>query len=474
MLFAGMAGAVSALAMAPFNWIGVLFLSLPLLYILLDLAGTRWQAFLTGWLFGLGYHIAGLYWIANALLVEGNPYSWAWPLAAIVLPALLAVYFGLAALLTWCLAGLRTVSGYLLFVIALFAAEYLRGHLFTGFPWNILGYGWGGLWPVVQIVEYIGIYGLTLLTILWCSLPAFLILVETSRISKSMLSLGAVLVVCTSWGVGANQLNNNNPHGNTESKSHFVVIQPNIAQHNKWRNDKLRANFQRHLAPSYYDETIDIAEDATTFIVWPETALAYFHLRTPGIRDQIARMLQSYPGKAYLISGALLKLEKKSADKVGYANAIIAINDRGRIIQRYKKSHLVPFGEYIPLKDLIPLQPVAEFNNLVAGKNPEPLRIDSHNTFYPLICYEVIFPGLLDNKAKKSDYIINVTNDAWYSHSTGPYQHFMQARYRAVESQKPLIRAANTGISGIIDSQGRVLTRTQIFTEKSFHLKLPR
>ena len=466
-------GAASALAMAPFNWIVVLFITLSGLYALvLQASGTK-QAFVTGWLFGFGYHIAGLYWIANALLVEGNPYSWAWPLAAVGLPAVLGVYLGLATLLAWRLTILKTISGYLVFCLALFSAEYLRGHIFTGFPWNLPGYGWGGVWPIVQTVELIGIYGLTLLTILWCSLPAFLWLGDTLRITKCLLGAAAILSLGMSYGYGAYQLKQPaQPAGKTDAVN-FVLIQPNIAQHKKWRRDNLRENFRRHLDPSYYTSSTDIAPEATTYIVWPETALAYFHLNHAGTRNQIRDMLQSYPGKAYLISGALLRPGDKTNAHPQYANAIVALNQRGRIIKRYKKSHLVPFGEYIPFKEWIPLQPVAEFNNLIAGEGPEPTNIGGNHKFYPLICYEVIFPGLLDSVNARTNFIMNVTNDAWYGRSAGPYQHFMQARFRAVENNKPLIRAANTGISGVIDSRGRVMAKTSIFTADKFHLKLP-
>lgn len=442
------AGAIMALAMPPTAWWPLLFAGLSLFYILLT-PFRGWCAFLLGWLFGLGYFLVGLYWIGNALLVPGNTFLWAWPLAVLGLPLALAVFTGAGCWLATRFADLKTWRGYAAFILGMMFVEWLRGHIFTGFPWNLYGYGWAGHLPMVQSVSLFGVYGLTLLTIAWCALPGFLYASQRHRKTISLSLCTLILSLGGFYGWGWNRLNANPPQARDDVI--VRVVQPNIPQDEKWNRDMQVQNLQKIVMES----SSDFISGKTYAIIWPETALSDYIAQDPNAADFIRSSIFSGDRQGFLISG-VLRHEEGPGGQMRYSNSLVAYDSRLSPKSIYDKTHLVPFGEYIPFQKYIPLKPVVQFSGFTPGNGPETQNISGLPPYSGLVCYEVLFPGFVTGKTIYSEWIINVTNDSWYGDSPGPYQHLTKAVYRAVEEGLPLARAANTGVSAFIDPYGRI------------------
>lgn len=447
-------GSLCALGMAPYNIWPVFFVGLGILYWATDAASTKKSAFFYGWLWAFGYFVFSLYWIGNALLVEGNPYKWAWPLAICGLPALLAFFNGFACLAVKHFSNLKHWTGYIAFACILSLFEYLRGHLFTGFPWNLYGYTWVDM-PIALLSSFESVYLLTFITLLWMSIPGFWIAGEGS-LSKRVLNTLILISFFGSFYLTAQQFKQSSNIDYKEDIS-IKIVQPNTPQHEKWERDKMDGHFQAALDLSKASET----DTQKTLIVWPETTLSPAFLSSPFHRDNITALLREYSDEAILMTGAL----RYKHDSKTYYNSLMTFDASGDVEKVYDKSHLVPFGEYIPFQQWIPLAPVTQFQGFQKGGGLREIDLFDNFSYSPLICYEIIFPNKTIAKSSAPDFIVNVTNDAWYGDSPGPHQHLVKARFRAIEEGMPVLRAANTGISAIIDPYGRILNKTETFTQ---------
>jgi apolipoprotein N-acyltransferase len=458
------AGALSALAMAPVNAWYVLFAGLGALYYYTARAGSKRAAFFAGWAFGLGYFVFGLHWIGNALLVEGNPFVWAYPLAIVALPIGLSIFYGLACLVAWRFSDLRTVTGYLSFTASIVLFEWLRGHIFTGFPWNLFGYTWADTLPLVQIVSVGDIYLLTWLTVLWMATPGLLMVFRGALKDQLLLFSFLMFSAVACYAFGAWRLSHTLPQFHDSMR--LRIVQPNIAQSEKWDGRKMNEHFFKTIRLSYPNDDFK----GTTYIIWPETSLSHRYLHDDTAMGILTQALRAYHGNAYLITGFL---DYNPGTKQSF-NALIMIDKDGQASNVYNKHHPVPLGEYIPFQKWIPIAPITRFSGFTAGDGPMTLKTPQGLLYSPIICYEVIFPGAItDGAAPRPDLIINVTNDAWYGESAGPYQHFTQAIFRAVEEGAPLARAANTGFSGLIAPTGEVLLQSLLFTDDVKTIEIP-
>lgn len=447
-------GAISSYAMAPHNLWPTLFLGLSILYVLVDRAPNAKKAALIGFAYSLGYSGFGLSWVANALLVEGNPYGWAWPLAVCGLPLILSPFTALMCALHKTISQKRHVLiKYISFTITLFLAELGRGHLFTGFPWNLYGYTWIEIKPIANAAHIFTIYFLTFLTISWTITPALLANKKAGTLSKLVIFFWALGSFTTAFIYGQNHISKIEKISADDKKINIAIIQPNIKQSEKWKPEKQSENFQKLLnltreaaAKLQKQET-----ENTTLFVWPETAIANNVINSDWATSQIIETLSLLEQDTYLLTGALRYKEKDQ-----YFNSIMIFDKAGEIINTYNKSHLVPFGEYMPLSEIIDIAPIVGFQGFQRGEDPSLLTLNETLNIFPLICYEVIFPHKTFQKLndKNTGIIVNVTNDAWYGNSAGPYQHLVQAQFRAIENQTVLIRSANTGISAIISPTG--------------------
>jgi apolipoprotein N-acyltransferase len=424
---------------APHNFWWLSFICFPALLVLIaPLKG--WPAFRAGWLFGFGYFLFGLYWIAHALFVNIAQFWWALPLAVAGLPMVLALYPALVVLCAQKLArpGLSQV---LVFAALWGVAEWLRGHLFTGFPWLLYGYVWNAVEPVRLLNAALGAYGVTFVVILLACLPAVFF---TAR--RQLGSAGLMFIIsAVSIGVWGSYWSAQTPAaGETVT---VRLVQPNVPQNLKLDEASRLANF---------NQLLELMRDAPaqSVIIWPETATGYPLEQRANLRQSIAQLM---PPDSLLLTG-VIRYERGSSGEPRLFNSFMAMNSQAEVIATYDKAHLVPFGEYIPFRQWLPFDPIAGGLEFSSGPGPRSLTLDKWPPLSPLICYEVIFPGAVIDRSAPPRWLVNVTNDAWYGDTHGPYQHWEIARIRAVEQGMTLVRVANNGITGVVDLYGAVVT----------------
>jgi apolipoprotein N-acyltransferase len=483
------AGALSVLAMAPFFAWPVLWITLPVLVWLIDGAvsagGAGWwrrpamRAAEIGWWFGFGYFLFGLFWIGEAFLVEAEIFAVLLPFAVTLLPAGLALFLGAATGIAsrfWQPGAGRVLA----LALALSATEWLRGHVLTGFPWNVLGYALTYPLPLMQSAAVLGIYGLTLCAVIIFALPPVLwseaadgLAGRTAR--RAALAV-AVLPLLAAAVAGQVRL----ALAGTEMVPgvKIRIVQPSVPQREKWRPENQGRIFQDHLDLSGADpDPASGVPGAVTHLVWPEAAMPFLPLEHAGARAAIGRLLS--PG-TYLITGALRvePLPPGSPRARRIFNSLLVFGEGGSLTASYDKIHLVPFGEYLPFQsalEIIGLQQLTRMRGgFDVGITPRPLlQVPGLPPLGPLICYEAIFPGAIVQGSDRPGLLVNVTNDGWFGNTTGPRQHFHQARVRAVEQGLPLVRAANNGISAAVDGYGRVLARLDMNVRGAIDVPLP-
>lgn len=438
-------GALAVLALPPLHIIPVLLISFTGLVWLIDASRTKRGAFLAGFWFGMGHFIAGLYWVGKSFAVAGVA-EWAAPFAVVLMAVACALFPGLAAL------ALRLVSPdrpmrLVWFASVWTASEWLRGiAFFGGFPWNLAGYVWMPSDSMIQIASLFGVYGLSWITVLAASAPAAL---ADTRIAWRGLAVSWLLLVLIAAG-GALRLSQAELAEVPDVR--LRLVQANIAQFHKWRDD-LRAQHLRTYLEMSASPPADGDAPPPTHILWPETAVPFILSNEPEIRRLIGEIV---PADGAVLTGAVRAVS--SADREFEVwNSLHALDGAGDIIATYDKFHLVPFGEYTPFRDILKIAKLTQGDtDFSAGPGPQSLTVAGLPPVSPLICYEAIFPGNVLRSDARPSWLLNVTNDAWYGISSGPHQHFQQARLRAVEEGMPLVRVANTGISGVIGPYGRV------------------
>lgn len=450
-------GALAALALPPVHAVSLLFIAFPVLVWMIERSRRLWAAFGAGWWFGLGFFVAGLYWIANALLTDPVKFGWMLPFALGGLGGGLALFPALAAALAWLVRG-RGASRIVAFGVTWVGLEYVRGFAFTGFPWNLIGYSWAFSDRMNQFAAVSGIWGLSLLTAVAAAAPALLAGDAPAAAGPipqpaARRRLGAVLA-CLLPLLGVFAYGSVRLAGVSVEMVPGVrlrVVQPAIEQRHKAQPDLLQANIARHLhlsvdSPGY---------ESVTDLIWPETAFPFLLERYPLWRQALGR---ATPPGGLLITGAV-RAEPDTGPYNAIWNSLEALTPDGRIVGTADKFHLVPFGEYVPFARYLPfVQKITPgLLDFSAGPGPRTLRLPGLPPMGTLICYEVIFPGAVLDRHDRPRWLVNLTNDGWYGRSTGPYQHFASARLRAVEEGVPLIRAANTGISAAVDPYGRVI-----------------
>jgi apolipoprotein N-acyltransferase len=450
---AALAGMLLALALPPIGLWPLMFLGVPLFLALLEGADSRRTALLLGWLFGLGYFVVALHWIGFAFLVDASTYLWMMPFMVGGLAGGMAIYWALAALAVR-LARLHGIGIVLGFAAALAVAEWLRGHLFTGFPWAVPGLIAESMGAVAQSAAVIGMTGLTLMIVMWAGLP--LVLIPPVLRRERWLAAALLALLPAVWILGAWRLASPEPPATERT---VRIVQPNISQDDKWRSANARGIFdtlqQLSLAPTP-ERPAGLA--GVDYLIWPESAVPFLIDESPGARSEIARMLD---GRGALVTGAIRRQPVPGTSDYRIFNSIIVFDGSGEVAVRYDKWRLVPGGEFLPFEWLLePLgfrRVVTVPGSFAAGRGPETLQLPGGLAAAMLVCYEVIFPHDLVDHDRRPAAIINVTNDGWFGNSTGPYQHLAQARLRAIETGLPILRAANTGISAVIDARGRLV-----------------
>jgi apolipoprotein N-acyltransferase len=491
-LFASALGVLSLPAFAPLHLWPVLFLTFGPLVWLLDgchrdhreLGGRLKCAALIGFWFGFGYFLAGLYWVAEAFLVEPWRHGWLIPFVMTALPAGMALFFVVAAVLAMLMWWQGAARAFAL-AVALGLAEYARGHVVTGLPWNLVGYSILGGDAMMQIASLFGVYALSLLAVLLFVSPAAIAAPEGSGLGggKGTIALAASLLLLLGAGTlwGEQRL----AHADSAGTGIKVrIVQADIDQAEKWRPEN---------SAEIFNDYLDLTKSGAgglggiSLVVWPETAVPFLLADSPQALSLIAEAL---PEGTSLLVGSARLVEERDAQGTLTAtrifNSLLVIDDKGEVLNAYDKIHLVPFGEYLPFQDFMEslgfMQLTGVRGGFSAGTGPRLLAIPGAPPASPLICYEIIFPDdVVDISEKRvvdiserPGWLLNITNDAWFGSSAGPYQHFHQARVRAVEQGLPLVRAANTGISAMVDPYGRILAEIGLGEKGAIDSELPK
>ena len=466
--FAFACGAVSALGFAPLEFFPALLLGFAALLLLLDGADKARHpmgaAFLSGWAFAFGQYVVGWHWIGYAFLVDPSAHLWQMPFALVILTGGLALYAGIAcalALYFWQDGPAR----FLVLAVLYAGSEWLRGHLFTGFPWNLQAYGWGASLSILQCMSVIGAYGLSFLTIALGASLAGWTRPGGWKAPAVMLALFAVL-----WAGGAARLAAH-PTQNVAGVS-LRIVQPDIPQREKDRAEFFSRNWQRLLALSAAPS--NAATGNPTTIIWPEAAPPPFMFnRANSALDEITLLTGS---RRSLITGATRVVRSK--DNLSFYNSLFVFGP-GAAPLVYDKFHLVPFGEYVPFANILNHIGVTKLTDgqegFASGDGPHTYKLFGAPTVTPLICYEIIFPGAVTpgQQSQRPGWFVNVTDDSWFGPWAGPYQHLLIARARAIEEALPVARAANTGISAVIDPFGRITAQLDLGKMGDLDARLP-
>ncbi|HWI29705.1 MAG TPA: apolipoprotein N-acyltransferase [Stellaceae bacterium] len=456
-LVAALLGVLAAASFSPVDLTPALLFGMTGLVWLADGVETRRAALLLGWSFGFGFFLAGIYWIAAALFVDIDQFWWLLPFAVLALPAGLAIFPALALLVTHEARERLHLSGtprILVFSAAWCAAEYAQGHLLTGFPWNMLGYAWAGAFPgalaVLQSVSLFGIYGLSLATALMATLPARLGDLDRRRWEAPT---AALLILILLGGFGAWRLAS--ALRDMVPGVELRLVQPSIPERIKNDPQARARNFRRLLELS-----AEPGVPPPTDIIWPEAAAPPLLERYPELRQAMARII---PPGGLLLTGA-----ERAEPLAGWPpqhvwNSLVVLDGKGDIRATFDKSHLVPFGEYVPLRSILPMDKIApSIGDFSRGPGPRTLDLPGLPPVSPLICYEAMFPGAVIDDAHRPQWLLNITNDAWYGVTSGPFQNLAIARVRAVEEGLPLVRVANNGVSAVFDAYGHVIARLDL------------
>lgn len=462
LLLAAAAGAASALAFPPFLLFPLLLLGYAALVLLLDgaISGQRplRDAALAGWAFGFGQFLVGLHWVGYAFLVDADAHAWEIPFVAMLLPGGLALFPSLAAFA--CARFPRQgVARIFLFTFMFGAAEFLRGHALTGFPWNLSAYGWGASPAVLQSAAFIGAYGLSLLTLLFGASLALL----AER--KVLLPAAMAIVFLGIWAGGMARLNA--ADDSVVPGVRLRIVQPDVPQSEKYQPQYVLRNWQRLLDLSRVH-----ADARPTHIIWPEAAPPFVLLSEPIALMQVGDLVSS---GITLLTGAV-RIERNPDGGRAIYNSFFVFAPSGKLVATYDKFHLVPFGEYMPFQKTMDALGITKITGGMggfdAGDGPHTFAIPHAPPASPLICYEIIFPGEV-TAGPRPAWLVNVTDDSWFGPGPGPEQHLLTARVRAIEEGLPVARAANTGISAVIDAYGRVRESLGLGRMGALDAKLP-
>ncbi len=503
-------GAASTLAMPPLLLWPLLFITLPLLVFLLDdglqnqqraaskpLFSKCINAAITGWCFGTGFFIFSLYWIGASFLVEADKFAILMPLAVILLPAALALFYALGFALAapfWSAGPERVLT----LAIVCYLADIARSTLFTGLPWSLLGHSLTSNDIIMQSMSLYGLYGLTPVAVLIFASPAALWVGDATR--QAQRNKSALALIATSaaalvglYGFGTWRLTSLGPTDYVPNLTLFLV-HPNVPQKEKVTPELRPKAFERalELTATIKSES-DAAPDGSPMqrlIIWPETAIPFALNRAELFKDHLLTVLKK--GDQLITGGFWLEQKPeplpKGAPPYKVFNSLFVFDDKASITARYDKHHLVPFGEYLPFPSLlsaIGLEALVRMRGgFTSGNPPVPLVVQEAPPFLPFICYEAIFPITDQQTQNQAKWILNISNDAWFGRTAGPYQHQHYIKLRALETGLPVIRVVNNGMTAVFDGLGRKIHQTELGAKgvlksrlpkavKPFHSKLP-
>lgn len=448
-------GVLMALGQVPFSLPFLVLVGLPILAWLGVYAQTAKRAFGVGWWAGLGYFIVSLNWLVEPFLVDIARHGWMAPFALVGMAGGLSLFWG-AAFYAVARTPIAPQTRFLLLACTWTLAEGLRTVVFSGFPWAHISYVWVNT-PVIQWVSLIGPQGLGFTIFLLCFFPLMAPSLIWRRAAISM------TILCVMIGYGLLR-----PVSVSNLKTTDTVlrlVQPNAEQHLKWRDDMI---------PVFYNRALTLAARPATqpidVVIFPETTMPFLLGEAP---EAMQRLANAAGPQTQVITGI-----RRRTNEGDFFNSLVHLDERGGVLSVYDKHHLVPFGEYIPLSWIAPRLGLSGLADAVGGYSrgagPRVLTDLQIPSYLPLICYEAIFSRHAQAGAVRPEWIVHITNDAWFGQFSGPYQHLAQTQIRAIEQGLPVARAANTGVSALIDPYGRVLTSLPMGKSGVLDVTLPK
>jgi len=448
-------GGTLSLILPPYSLTALGFLIFPtLLYLLfVNRDQTRKSIFYIGFLFGYGYFLLSLYWITYSLNFDDN-LAVLKPLTLVILPSVVAVFYGLASILIK-----KSISNNFYFIVAfsvvLSTLDFLRGNLFFDFPWNLFAYTWSWSLESLQILGFVGTYSLNLFTIFIFCLP-FLVLKHFHYKKLFIVISSITFILCMNFILGQTIINNNN----LKKIPNFKVV---LLQPNQKIIDLTLANNEEQ----YVNQLIDISKpkiykDIQTLFVWPEGVLS----NLDNSKNYKKLFSDNFSNNHNIVLGSV-RYERNR-----FYNSLVLLNNQAEILSSYDKINLVPFGEVIPFYNLlekINLKKITfGYGSFSKGEKRNPVTLNINNIkFLPLICYEIIFSGSIDTEKKEYDFILNISEDGWFNRSIGTIQHFVHSKYRAIEQGKQVVRSTNQGLTSSILPNGRLAKTTDFANQSS-------
>ena len=452
-------GSLLVLALPPYYIFIIPLISVSGLLLLLNQSQTKKQSFAIGYWFGFGFFAFGFSWIGNALLIDALMFGWLYPIVLIASGAFFGLFSAFPALCTFYFKGITSKA--LAFASFYTLFEWLRSFILTGFPWNQIGSMLAFDIHALQLASVLGTFGLTLLILIISAFPA--IFYKTKNKSAIIAPLVLIAIV---WGFGYYRLNKLPAY--EPSETIIRIVQPSIPQTMKWDRESLESNFNQYIELSKSEPLNNV-----DLVIWGETAVPFQLDMQPEYLEQLASAI---PPHGSLATG-LVRVEFDPFGNIMPLNSMFVIDSTPKIVDHYDKVHLVPFGEYIPLREYLPnwVRPVANsISNFKKGEGHKVFKTNNIPSFGALICYEIIFPAEIVDKNSRPEWIINLTNDGWYGDSAGPRQHLVATQLRAVEQGLTIVRAANSGISAMISTTGSIIDKIELNETKIKDIPLPK
>ena len=466
--FVFLLGASTSLTFQPYNLFFLNFIIFPSFLQILFLSKKNNfninNFFILGCLFGYGFFLSGIYWITISLTFDES-FKYLIPIALILIPFLLALFYGFLLIALFPFIK-RTINFVLIFSIFFSLMEYLRSTILTGFPWNLIGYTWSWSNESIQILSIIGTYSLGLFSITLYSLP-FLFLSNKIKTKEIVFSLFFALLFLSNYFYGLKSLNKSEEIAFNKTKIFIVSPSFNLGRYSSFLNEEEKIK-----------KLIEISEPTDSqkaIYIWPEGILSH---NTTNDLAKFKHLFSEFSENHLVVLGANNIVYSEGKKKI--YNSLIVVDHEANLIATYNKNKLVPFGEFLPFEKhfrKVGIKKItAGYESFTKGKSRELINLGErfeNIKFLPLICYEIIYSGKIKKKNQLPDLVINISEDAWFGKSVGPYQHFSKAIYRSIEEGVFIARSSNKGISAFIDPNGRVIKSLNTGEAGSITFKFP-
>ena len=439
-------GSISSFSLPPYNLIFLNFLTFPLLYLFFikNYSSSKFLAFSIGWSFGFGYFIFSLHWIINSLSFDES-YKNLIPLALILIPLFLGIFYGLFTLANSYFNTRLNISSILLFAIMFSIIEFFRGIIFGGFPWNLIAYSWTNYISFLQILSYVGTYSFNLLSITIFLTPLFL-LINKNKIYKSFLTAGIIFLIIINYFFGTYTVKNFNKKTQKKLETKIKIISPKIEIKRYFKQDSVKLIAKELIKLS------DPKKNEKTIFIYPEGTFAGIYLTDLNYLREMFK--NNFSNDHKLVLGITSEEDKK------IFNSMVVLNNNLKLLRKYNKNKLVPFGEFLPFENLFKKVGIKKitygYNSFSPDRKRELINLGDIK-FLPLICYEIIYSGQLNKQKLNFDFILNISEDGWFGKKIGPTQHFSHSIFRAIEEGKNIVRSSNNGISAYINPKGKVI-----------------